>query len=516
VTITDNLVADPLAGGTVLRDRMPGETAAAPATRIPFHCPCLGPEEEREVIDTLRSGWLTTGPKTKRFERDFAAYVGAKHAIGLNSCTAALHLSLLTHDVGPGDEVITSPITFASTANVIEHLGATPVFVDVQPDTLNLDPDQLKQAVTPRTRAIIPVHFAGHPCDLDAIHAVADRSGQGRDDGPKCTAQSSQRVVAACVSQAVRPAGTPAATHKPATLRCTANRGCDCGPSRGCDCSPNRGRDGGQGIPVIEDAAHAVGSVYRGRKIGSLHRGRDGDPNQGRDCGPNQGHEYGISRTTCFSFYATKNITTGEGGMITTDNDALADRLRVLSLHGISADAWKRHAPYDRDLDPDGGYKHWDIIAPGFKYNMFDMQACLGIHQLAKIKRFGELRRQWTEMYDTGFADMPEIVPLKRRAYVESAHHLYVVQFATERLTVSRDQLMALIQRRGIGIGVHFRPIHLHPYYRRKYGYQPGMLPIAEHAGDRVISLPLFPTMTEAQVRHVIHEVRKLVTASRR
>ena len=382
---------------------------STPACHVPFHRPALGLEEEREVIDTLRSGWLTTGPKTKRFEQQFAEYLGARHAVAVNSCTAALHLSLIANDVRPGDEVITSPITFASTANVIEHVGATPVFVDVQPDTLNIDPVQLAQAVSPRTRAIIVVHFAGHPCDMSAISAIASEHS----------------------------------------------------------------------IPVIEDAAHAIESVYRGRKIGT------------------------ISRTTCFSFYATKNITTGEGGMIATNDDGLAQRLRVLSLHGISVHAWDRYRP--------GEYKHWDILEAGYKYNMCDLQACLGIHQLARIEAGLQLRRKWTARYDEAFADIPEIIPLKRRPDVESAHHLYVLRFATERLNATRDQIMQMLQERGVGIGIHFRPVHMHQYYRRKYGYQPGALPVAEDAGQRVISIPLFPAMTEAEVQHVIDQVRDLV-----
>ncbi len=382
--------------------------------QVPFHRPVLGQEEEREVLDTLRSGWLTTGPKTKRFESDFAEYVGARHAIALNSCTAALHLALLVHDVGPGDEVITTPMTFASTANVIEHVGARPVFVDVLPGNLNMDPAKLGVAMTPRTRAVIPVHFAGHPCDLDAIREIA----------------------------------------------------------------------GAHGVPVIEDAAHAIESVYRGRKIG------------------------GISEATCFSFYATKNITTGEGGMITTNDDALAERLRILSLHGISVDAWQRYRP--------GGYKHWDILEAGFKYNMCDIQACLGIHQLARIDQLRQARRAWTAMYDEAFEDMPEIITLERSDDVDCAYHLFAVRFVTESLNASRERIMELLQERGVGIGIHFRPVHLHPYYRDKYGYASGTHPVAEYAGNRTISLPLFPDMTAEEVLYVIHQVREVVWSLRK
>ena len=390
-------------------------TPAARGLRyVPFHRSSIGVEEEREVLDTLRSGWLTTGPKTKRFEQAFAEYVGAKHAVALNSCTAALHLSLLAHGVGPGDEVVTSPITFAATVNVIEHCGARPVFVDVLPDTLNMAPERLDSAITAKTRAIVAVHFAGHPCDLEAIQLIASRYG----------------------------------------------------------------------IPVVEDAAHAVGAQYRGRKIGAS------------------------SRAAAFSFYATKNMTTGEGGMLTTDDDELAKRARILSLHGISADAWKRYSAE--------GYRHWDIIEPGFKYNMSDLQAAIGLHQLAKLDRSIALRRRWTQRYDQAFADIPQIAPLRRSKDVQSAYHLYVARFALESLTVSRDRLMEMFQQRGIGIGVHFRPVHLHPYYRTKYKFAPGMLPVAEQAGERVISLPLYPTMTEEDVDHVIREVQTVLRASRR
>jgi len=390
------------------------DKALISARRVPFHRTSLGPEEEHEILDTLRSGWLTTGPKTRRFEQMFAEYTGAKHAIGVNSCTAALHLSLVAHGVGPGDEVITSPITFAATANVVEHVGAKPVFVDVLPDTLNMDPSRLAPAMTPRTKAIIAVHFAGHPCDLDAVSELASQ----------------------------------------------------------------------QGVPVIEDAAHAIESVYRGRKIG------------------------GEGRAACFSFYATKNITTGEGGMITTNDDELADRLRLLSMHGISVEAWRRHGP--------GLYRHWDIVEPGFKYNMFDIQAGLGIRQLPRIESMRRLRRKWTEMYDDAFAADPEIVVLRRQADVECAYHLYVVRLRTENLRASHDELLAHLQERGIGIGIHFRPVHLHPYYRRKYGYAPGTFPVAEYAGERVVSLPLFPTMTEQDVGYVAEATLDLMRTLRK
>ncbi|HEY3317435.1 MAG TPA: DegT/DnrJ/EryC1/StrS family aminotransferase [Coriobacteriia bacterium] len=373
-----------------------------------FHRPSLGDEEEQAVTEVLRSGWLTTGPRTKEFERVFAAYRGAAHGVGVNSCTAALHVALLAMGVGPGDEVVTTPMTFASTANVIVHTGATPVFCDVQPDTLNMDPDALASAVTERTKAVIPVHFAGHPCDMDEIDAV------------------------------VRP----------------------------------------RGIRVLEDAAHAVESEYRGRPVGSL-----GD-------------------AAAFSFYATKNITTGEGGMLTTGDASLAERAQILALHGISRDAWKRYT--------DEGYRHYDIVAPGFKYNMFDIQAALGLAQLRKVDGFRESRKRLTERYDEGLHDLPALRLMERRDYVKTAYHLYVVR-VTPGSPLSRDELMAALQARGIGVGVHFRAVHLHPYYREAYGFRPGMFPESELAGDSVVSLPLFPSMTDAEVDRVVQALHAIL-----
>src|SRR3990172_5481140 len=273
---------------------------------LPFNRPALGPEEEKEIIETLRSGWLTTGARTRRFESDFAQFTGARHAIGVNSCTAALHLALVANGIGEGDEVITTPITFAATANVIVHTRARPIFVDVEADTLNVDAAQIGAKITRRTRAIIPVHLSGQPCAMDDILAIARKHN----------------------------------------------------------------------LAVIEDAAHAAESVYRGRKVGSI-----GD-------------------ATAFSFYATKNVTTGEGGMLTTDDDDLAERVRILSLHGISHDAWKRYT--------NEGYKHYEVLFPGYKYNMFDLQAALGLHQLAKVEKHWQARKALAEKYDRALAGVPE------------------------------------------------------------------------------------------------------------
>ena len=299
---------------------------------LPFHQPLIDADDERAVLETLRSGWLTTGPRTKAFEKDLAAYTRAAHCVAVNSCTAALHLALEAVGVGAGDDVITSPITFASTANVIVHRGARPVFVDVEPDTFNIDAAAVERALTPRTKALLPVDFAGQPCDLDAIMAIGAR-------------------------------------HR---------------------------------IPVIEDAAHAIGAEYKGRRIG------------------------GVADMTCFSFYATKNITSGEGGALTTNRQDWADRIAVMALHGISRDAWKRYG--------NEGYQHWDIIAPGYKYNMFDLQAALVRSQFNKMEAFYSRRVALKQRLDAGLRDLPEIVLPAERPWALHAYHLYPILVQTERL----------------------------------------------------------------------------------
>lgn len=384
-------------------------------TFLPYHQPSLGVDEEASVLETMRSGWLTTGPKTKLFERQLAEYVGASHCVALNSCTAALHLALEAVGVGPGDEVITSPITFASTANVIVHCGATPVFADVEPDTYNLDPERFEAAITSRTKAVIPVHLFGQACDMDAINAIAKRHG----------------------------------------------------------------------IEVIEDAAHAIGTEYHGRRIG------------------------GSGNLTAFSFYATKNITSGgEGGALTTNNPALAERIAIMSLHGISKDAWKRYSS--------SGYKHWDIIYPGYKYNMFDLQAAVAIPQLARIDEFWERRVALKSIYDEAFKEIPELLLPAVRSYGVHAHHLYPIVVRSEQLTTDRDGVMAAIQAENIGVGVHFRAVHLHPYYMETWHFRPGMFPHAEYYSDRTISLPLYPKMTDADARDVVSVVRKVIAMHRK
>lgn len=380
---------------------------------LPFALPDLGEEEINEVVDTLRSGWITTGPKTKRFEDEFRRYIGSKHAIAINSCTAALHIALAAAGVGPGDEVITSPLTFCSTANVIVHLGGTPVFADIGEDH-NIDPSEIERRITPRTKAIIPVHYSGQPCRMDEI------------------------------------------------LACARNHN----------------------LLVIEDAAHAVGAKYRDRMIGTI-----GD-------------------VTAFSFYAIKNMTTGEGGMITTDDDELAERMRLLSLHGISKDAWKRYTSE--------GSWYYEVIYAGYKYNMTDIQAALGIHQLARLEQFLEVRSKYVAMYNEAFGEMPEIrIPIVHTD-VRHAWHLYVIQLDLERLVINRAQFIEALRAENIGTSVHFIPVHLHSYYRQTFGHKRGDFPSAERIYDRIVSLPLYPKMTEEDVGDVIAAVNKVVRQHRK
>jgi dTDP-4-amino-4,6-dideoxygalactose transaminase len=369
-----------------------------------FSPPAVGQEEIDEVVDTLRSGWLTTGPKTKRFEGEFARVVEAPGALALSSCTAGLHTALVCLGIERGDEVITTPMTFVSTVNVVEHLGARPVLVDVEPDTLNIDPDAIARAITPRTRAIVAVHYAGHPAELDPIREVA-------------------------------------ASH---------------------------------GIHLIEDAAHALPARYRGRLIGS---------------GQNP---------VAFSFYATKNLTTGEGGMLTGSEDLVA-RARTLSLHGMDRDAWRR---YSRE-----GSWYYEVVEPGFKYNMTDIQAALGLAQLRKLARFQQRRREIVAAYNLAFLDVPSLVTPTERAHVEHAWHLYGLRLVPEALTIDRDRFITELSVRNIGTSVHFIPVHLHPFYRTRYGYVPEQFPIAYREFRRILSLPLHPGLTDGDVADVIDAV---------
>jgi len=374
---------------------------------LPYFRPLVGEEEIKEVIDTLKSGWLSTGPKTAKFEELIARYTGAKETICVNSCTAALHLSLIAMGIGSGDEVITSSFTFAATGNVIVHVGARPVFVDIKRDTYNIDPEKIEEAVTPQTKAIMPVHYAGQPCNMEAIMAIAQKYN----------------------------------------------------------------------LCIIEDAAHAIGAKYQGRKVGTI-----GD-------------------ATCFSFYATKNMTTGEGGAITTDDTKLANGLRVLRLHGISKDAWKRYL--------DKGSWYYEIEDCGWKYNMADIEAALGIAQLKKLDGFIETRRKYVKIYNEEFDKVKGIITPHEEPDVKHVYHLYPMLLEK----FDRDEFIQRMAEKEIGCSVHFIPLHLHPFYRDKFGFQKGAFPNAEWVYQREVSLPLYPMMSEDDVWRVIGAVKEILQA---
>jgi len=381
---------------------------------LPFHIPDIGEDEIQAVVETLRSGWLTTGPKVRQFEEDFARYIGCRHAVAVNSATSALHLALEAVGIKAGDEVLVPTLTFAATAAVVLHLQAKPRLVDCRPETLNLDPDQIERAITAKTRAIIPVHISGLPCEMGRILEIA----------------------------------------KAHNLR------------------------------VIEDAAHALPARFQEQRVGTI-----GD-------------------ITCFSFYATKTITTGEGGMATTQNPEWAERMRIMGLHGISKDAWKRYTAE--------GSWYYEILSPGYKYNLTDLAAAIGIQQLKKCDQFWQARRRIAALYTEGFQDMPEITTPALAREGQHAWHLYILQLNLERLRISRNEFVELLKQYQIGTSVHFIPLHLHPYYRETFGYRPQDLPQASAAFERIVSLPLYPKMTEAQVQHVISAVREIVRQNRR
>jgi len=382
-----------------------------------FGKPRIEEEDIAEVVATLRSGWIGMGPRTIQFESDFAAYTGAKHAIAVNSCTAALHLGLIAAGVGPGDEVITTPLTFAATANVIEHVGARPVFADIDRRTQNLDPARVAEKITPRTKMIVPVHMLGRAADMDPLLALAAKHG----------------------------------------------------------------------LKVMEDAAHAVETVYRGRHAGTI------------------GH------FAAFSFYANKNVTTGEGGMLTTDDDAAAEHIRRLRLHGISKDAWKRYSSE--------GFTPYELVEPGYKYNMLDLTAALGLGQLRRVEENWRIRERLVTLYNEGLSEVPGLtIPALEPLGPSDRHawHLYTIALDLEGLTLGREAFIDALQKRNIGSGIHYTALHMQGYYREHYGYGRGDLPNAEWVSDRTVSLPLSPVMTEADVEDVIAAVTDIVTTHRR
>ncbi len=377
---------------------------------IPLAKPSLGVEEEQALLNVLRTGWITSGPKVPAFEKAFAEYVGAPDAVGVSSCTAALHLSLVDMGVKPGDEVITAPITWASTGNTMLNMGVKVVFADVDPVTLNMDPASLAERITPRTKAIMPVHLAGHPCDMNAIQSVADAHG----------------------------------------------------------------------IPIVEDAAHALGTTYHGKAIGA------------------------VSPYTCFSFYAIKNITTIEGGMITVDNPEKADRLRFLATNGMSQTAWDR---YGRSAVS----TPMEVVAPGYKYIMGNVSAAMGLEQLKKFPDFKVARKRIANMYRHVLSDIDEIQLPPEPVEGGHAWHLFVIQFCLEKLSKNRDELAHALRMENVGSGVHFYGLHLHQYYRETLGMTPAYCPQATEVSKRILSLPLHPHMTDKNVHEVVAALKKVI-----
>ena len=373
-----------------------------------FGSPKIEQEEIDEVVECLKSGWIGTGPRVNEFENAFCDYIGSKYAIALNSCTAALHLSMLVSGVSTGDEVITTPMTFAATANAILHTGAKPIFVDVEKDSMNIDPALIEKVISPKTKAILPVHFAGRPCNMDHIMEIAQKNN----------------------------------------------------------------------LLVIEDAAHAVEAKYKGKKIGNI-----GD-------------------MTCFSFYVTKNLVTGEGGMITTTNEEWAKKIKIRALHGMTSDARMRYA--------NENYKHYQVIAPGFKYNMMDIQASLGIHQLKRLDKNFDRRKEIWNIYNKAFENLPITTPSEEKDTVHG-RHLYTLLLDLDNLKISRDEFLGEIVRENIGVGVHFISLHLQPYYKETFGFKKDDFPNSAFISERTVSIPFSAKLTEKDVQDVINAITKVL-----
>jgi dTDP-4-amino-4,6-dideoxygalactose transaminase len=388
-------------------------TRIAPTLEIPFHRACLGEEEAMAAAEVVRSGWLTMGPRTVSFEEELARYVGAEHAIAVSSCTAALHLALEACGVGPGDEVLLPTLTFTATAEVVTYLQARPVLVDSDPRQMNLCLKDAERKLSPRTKAIIPVHFAGHPCDMAAMQAFAR----------------------------------------------------------------------GHGLKVVEDAAHALPAKYHGRMIG------------------------GLSDATAFSFYATKTLSTGEGGMITTNDPALASRMRLMRLHGMSRDAWKRYS---------GGPWRYDVLEAGYKYNLTDMQSAIGLVQLKKCDALRDRREEIAHLYAAGLETIRGFRGLQVSTDVQHAWHLYCIQMEEGFLRIGRDDVIRRLNERGIGTSVHFIPLHEHSYYRGRWNYAPGDFPVAGGFGARCLSIPLYPGMRDEEAHCVLNALSGIAREFRR
>ena len=387
---------------------------------IPYNLPAIGQEEIDEVTAVLRSGWVTTGPKAAQFEDEFRNYVGAKHALAVNSCTAGLHLALAALGIGPGDEVITTPLTFCSTVSTILHVGATPVLADIGDDG-NVDPDSIARRITDRTRAIVPVHLGGLPCQMARIWKLA----------------------------------------------------------------------GERGLFVVEDAAHGAGSHYQGSPLGGFNK----------VCRAR-------SDAAAFSFYATKNMTTGEGGMVTSEDEELSERMRRLCLHGISNDAWGRYA--------ERGSWYYEVLDRGFKYNMSDIQAAMGVVQLRRLESFIETRRRYASMYNAAFADVDETELPPDCDACRHCWHLYAIRLNLDRLNIDRAEFIRHLRQRGVGTSVHFIPVPLHPFFAALAQLPGNQCPRAMELYPRLISLPLYPAMTEEQVRYVGDAVKEVARANRK
>ncbi|MDD5547603.1 MAG: DegT/DnrJ/EryC1/StrS aminotransferase family protein [Candidatus Pacebacteria bacterium] len=387
---------------------------------IVFGKPSLDKEEIRAITEVLKSGWIGMGPKCEEFEKLFAEYVGAKYAVSVSSCTAALHLALLAAGVEPGDEVITTPLTFVATINAIEYCGAKPVLADIDPKSLNINPEFIRKAITKKTKAILPVHFGGLPCDMDSINAIAQEKG----------------------------------------------------------------------LAVIEDAAHAVGAEWRGVRIGGLK-----------------------NSIACFSFYPNKNMTSIEGGMVTTDNAEIAEKIKIMRVHGMDNEAWKRYQ---------GGKKliHSEMVMPGFKYNLTDAQAAIGICQLKKLDKFQDKREEYAEIYDDYFSDVCDTqVGLSMDTdsaefRIRHALHLYLILLKTEKMRKGREEILQEIRDEGIGATIHYLPVHMHRYYREKFGFKKGDFPVAEDAYQRMITLPLTPSMTLKDAKRVAETVKCIIVTN--
>lgn len=387
-----------------------GDAPVRPRDRfLVFGAPAIEEAEIDEVIASLRSGWLGSGPKVARFENDFRAYKDARHAVAVSSCTAALHLSILAAGVKPGDEVVTTALTFCATVNAIIHAGAIPVLVDVDPATMNIDPGRVEAKFTRKTKAILPVHFAGRSCEMDVLADIAAR----------------------------------------------------------------------RSVKLIEDCAHAIETEYRGRKAGTF-----GD--------------FG-----CFSFYVTKNIITGEGGMVLARREEDAARIKVLALHGMSKDAWKRFS--------DEGFKHYQVVEAGFKYNMMDLQAAIGIHQLQRVEPYWKRRQEIWHRYNRAFADLPIGLPRDPEPETRHAYHLYTILIDDARTGVNRDAFLDAMTAQNIGVGVNYMSIPEHPYYRQTFGWKPEDHPNAMRIGRQTVSLPLSAKLTDEDVEDVITAVRKII-----